>query len=308
MASIQLTIRAETTDEALLSDLELTLPVELGREEDTDYLRISAGSGDVYALRWICPEVSRSHCRILAAGSGDAWLQDNSRNGVMRVDAEGRIRRIDKANGLDLPAGARTALRIPGLKLEVLVGAEAEQAPETPQPPAPPPPPEPRAVHLAPGTVLTLVQDGGEETDLGHTAVVFSTGAAGLSTRVYPMSRVEDLLELPQREGRTLAAAIGATEEGLLVLARPAEGTAQVKVNRSPLGAAPRPLASFDTVEIDGAVFRATEAGEAVLVCQNCNMSNAYARSDNCVHCGTRLINAETRLLSDPPAGKGPAR
>lgn len=313
MATIHLTIKAESTGEMLLSDFELTLPVEIGREEDTDYLRISTGSGDVYALKWTCPEVSRSHCKVLAAGSGDAWLQDTSRNGVMRLDRDGRSRPVDKSNGLDLPLGQRTGLRIPGLMMEVVVGAlpanEASEAeePAREDPPAPPPPPEPRHVHLAGGSVLSLSQDGGGDTDLGHTAMVFSTGPAGLSIKTYPMALVEDLLALPQREGRTLAAAIGATEDGVLVLARPEGEATRVRVNRGALGTRPRPLGNLDTIEIGGAIFRATEAGQTVLVCQNCNMSNAYARSDNCAHCGTRLINAETRFLVDPSSTEGRA-
>jgi ribosomal protein L40E len=109
---------------------------------------------------------------------------------------------------------------------------------------------------------------------------------------------VDDLLAQPVSEGRSLVAAIGATESGDLCIAAGSQDEV-IKINRGRLspGADPRLLSALDTIEVSGRVLRVTEREQKFLVCDNCGMLNPYAHTDNCTHCGTRLINSVTRIV-----------
>ena len=148
------------------------------------------------------------------------------------------------------------------------------------------------------GPVLTVTHDGGDSTEISTNAMLlYKEDSGDLIFKTLPMSLIDDLLEAPARDGRTLVAAIGGTSDGQLVVASPDASGGACKMNRGPVTTTPRVLGALDTIEIDGTFLRVSEPGQRLLVCQNCHMSNTYDPSINCSHCGTRLINAATRLL-----------
>lgn len=325
MDMVSLTIHTTPGGEAVLENFDVPLPLKLGREEDTSFLSIKTGDGGSYALQTDCDGVSRAHCTIERLESGHFVLRDTSSNGVFLLEPGKAPQPVDKMKGLTLQGGD-TRLEIPGLRVTLAVSASdlpdgpapmlepiVEVAPEpapapTPEPapevaaepqPAPEPAaPELRHVHIDREAPLVMVDETDTQTELHSDAVVFSVGPQGLGIKVYPMARIEDLLQQPVSAGRNLIGAIGATDDGILCIAAAADG--EVKVNRGPVGsvAAPRLLSALDTIEIGGRLLRITEQDQRYLVCGHCKMSNPYAPSDNCSHCGNRLINAVTRFVS----------
>lgn len=274
-------VRRAQSGEVLFPARALVLPLEFGRSGDDNYGRFTCGDGEKLGFSQNHDTLSREHF-VISAGADGITLTDRSTNGVEMIAGSTRSP-LGQGQAIRLPRETVSVIETCGLRFELrpMVQSSERFGAETLNASYVSSSGHFKSIPLGPDTIAILMD--------GATANV-----AGFSNQ-----SAKAALDELTNTGEPWAVVVGPGRDGIVAIV--AEGRAdQVSVNRVPTEAKTLTVEHFDTIQVGNFDLRMLEAdGPPGLECVNpsCRMLNAYAPTDNCKYCGTKLGEARTRRV-----------